>query len=443
MIKCKWATIGAGAGHRSEHPPCRSSRFRRPLPWVDDPDLPFAIESMPTPPPSGRLFFRGEMTRMFAMLGMLVVIGLLIAESRKASMWRWLEAPNQDDGEHETTQPPAVKQKNEQKNEQKGQKERIVAQADGAKSASPPSTIEPSPGVEGQNNTEPPRVEKTDNVPAEKKDESAGVIAGTDLDPDEWKDAVQDFEPIQDATLEPTGVEMKAYWRVLHWVDLQSLEALKARTKGQKTPSFRDLTNKSSAELLRGKLYKIDLHVIQIMEVPVPKDNPLGKEKLYELYGVNQKSGKWMWCGVTDEIPPGMKIGSKLEYDLTFHGYFFKIQGYQARDSAPNSKLIRAPLLMGRIEWQPPPPLALQAPADTTREWILGGAIVGLLGLAALLFYLFVGREDRNSPGPGLPSQGASDAGFAAYLEQQAGNDLTPPATDHPSWPNPSGPEPG
>ena len=341
---------------------------------------------MTTPKPSGSMFHKGELARLFAMVGMLLVIGMLIFESRNAAMWKFLEEPpeaHNDEGRNRA--PPA--------------------------NAAPAGAKADATKADGK---------KSDAA----KDESPNIIPGTDLDPDEWKDVVQYFDPIQDVTSDVTGIEMKAYSRVLHWVELQSVEGLKARTKGQKPPSFRDLTSKASADHFRGKLYKVDLHVLQILEVPVPKDGPLGDKKIYELIGVNQKlSGTKFWYGITDEVPVGIKTGSDLHYDVTYYGYFFKIQGYQERDTPPN-KLSKAPLLLGRMEFRPP--VAAPPPADHTVDWIIAGAIVGILGLSAGLFYVLVGRKGE-AMRPGLPAREASDEGFKSFLEQNGEGEFPPP----------------
>ncbi len=346
------------------------------------------------------------------MLAMLLVIGMLIFQSRDASMWKWL-----DKEPDENADDVAVVKKNPI---------RPVAAKVQTESTPPNAATLPSETIV-------PAETKTANPSPEQKhpetnpDEPAWIIAGTDLDPDEWKEAQEDFAPIKDLTVNLAPIEMKSYWKVLHWVELQSLDILKARTKGQKPPPFRELTSVSGAETNRGKLFKVALNVRQLLPFAVPKENVLGVDHLYELVGTNEKSGDWIWYGITDQIPEGMKTGSDLHQKVTFYGYFYKVQGYKPQQAHPNSKPVPAPLLMGRMEWHRPIPLP--PPANPANELYIAAGVVVVL-LLALLLYKIIKPTNQPYHRPGVPTADASEAGFANWLQHRPGEDIAPPSQE-------------
>jgi hypothetical protein len=46
-----------------------------------------------------------------------------------------------------------------------------------------------------------------------------------------------------------------------------------------------------------------------------------------------------------------MPIGSSVEEQATFYGYFLKLQGYEPGGAKPNERPLAAPLLIGRMVW--------------------------------------------------------------------------------------------
>ena len=76
---------------------------------------------------------------------------------------------------------------------------------------------------------------------------------------------------------------------------------------------------------------------------------------------------------ITPELPPGFPTGASVSQTATFHGYFFKLQGYFEAGAAPRSKPLQAPMFLGKLAWQP------QAPSAINVERYFWPAAIGLL----------------------------------------------------------------
>jgi hypothetical protein len=89
------------------------------------------------------------------------------------------------------------------------------------------------------------------------------------------------------------------------------------------------------------------------------------------------------YCIITSELPDGMKIGEKVDYKVTFDGYFFKVYRYKAGDA---NRI--APLLIGRgLQLIETSPIATQPETDE-----FGGLFtVPLLGVLASTVLLALG----------------------------------------------------
>src|SRR6185369_10391444 len=71
---------------------------------------------------------------------------------------------------------------------------------------------------------------------------------------------------------------------------------------------------------------------------------------------------------------------------VTFAGYFLKDQGYHAAGAAPQDKPLAAPLLIGRIAWNPPPIPIAAADGGWTQGVIVFVILIGALGLGIWMF---------------------------------------------------------
>lgn len=81
---------------------------------------------------------------------------------------------------------------------------------------------------------------------------------------------------------------------------------------------------------------------------------------------------------VFEDAPAGFPIGTNVSERVVFNGYFLKVWKYQAGD-VPRG----APLLIGRIGWEPRPPSAGRG-TNTTLRWSLA--------VLAALFVISLGR---------------------------------------------------
>jgi hypothetical protein len=69
---------------------------------------------------------------------------------------------------------------------------------------------------------------------------------------------------------------------------------------------------------------------------------------LYEAWIIEPDAALFPFVCVFEEPPPGFPIGGEISERVVFNGYFLKIMKYQAGD-VPRG----APLLVGRIGWEP------------------------------------------------------------------------------------------
>ncbi len=206
-----------------------------------------------------------------------------------------------------------------------------------------------------------------------------------DEDPEQWAAAIEEFQAVSDGTVQIQPEEMPAYWRVLTWVCQQPIDAFRKRPAAR--PLRKDLLHHSDAR--RGKLYKIDMQVCRVMPYEI-SDSRLGVRQLYEVWGWTRESGAWLYVGVTPELPPGFPTGESVSESATFYGYFFKVQGYLEAGAAPRSKPLQAPLLLGKIDWQPD----IQSTVSGDRILWMVGIGVTLAWFVYRLARVFIGRRN-------------------------------------------------
>lgn len=164
------------------------------------------------------------------------------------------------------------------------------------------------------------------------------VVPGpNESDPDELAKLRSNLKAVQDRQpLEP--YEMSAYWRLLGWSRTRTLAELE---KG----ALRDvpLTHLwEEPDLYRGQLMRLRLHVRRVTEFDA-KENSLGVKKVYEVIGWTENSLSFPFIVVIPEKPAGLPIGTDVEGEIVFVGYFLKWMSYRAYDVKKS-----APLLVGR-----------------------------------------------------------------------------------------------
>ena len=151
---------------------------------------------------------------------------------------------------------------------------------------------------------------------------------------------------------------------------------------------------------------------------------------LYEAWIVTPDARKYPYTCVFEEPPQGFPIGTDLSERVVFNGYFLKIMKYQAGDVARG-----APVLVGKLGWDPRPEPAPAAESNRTLFWslvVLGGMFFLSLGRWVFqLFHLLSGP--RASKGTGIrPSDEIPAEDLNAWVESVARDD-----------PEDVGPEPG
>jgi hypothetical protein len=249
-------------------------------------------------------------------------------------------------------------------------------------------------------------------------DTAEAVTSGpTDEDPDQRAEAEEEFQAVTDGSLGVQPEEMLIYWRLFTWVEHQSLETLRQRSRGDLV--YNDFVQ--SPDKCRGRLVRLDLNVRRVLAYDV-EDSPADVKRVYEIWGWTDDAKAWLYDVVTAHLPEGMPIGPEVEARATFVGYFFKLQGYYETGAKPRAAPLRAPLLVGRLIRSP---LAVEPAAPQPHTWILvgAGAIVLLFAGAAAVGFLFSRRRSRQ---PATRRQYQHEA-VDDWLQQGPGADVEPP----------------
>jgi hypothetical protein len=207
---------------------------------------------------------------------------------------------------------------------------------------------------------------------------------------EEWESAVHELQAVTDLTVELGPEEMPAYWRLLRWAGEHSIEEL-ARD-AQFVSVYEDFIR--TRDKLRGRLLHVDLNVRRILAYQAPA-NPLGIERLYEVWGWSDEMPDWLCVGVTADLPEGMPLGADIRERARFYGYFLKMQGYFPAGGHPRSSPLAAPLLIGRMIRSTAPPAII---ARQDEWWRLGLGSLLAVSLAASLVRLSSHLKVRNVP---------------------------------------------
>jgi hypothetical protein len=288
------------------------------------------------------------LVRLGSMIVLLFLVFALIQQARDPHMWAWLTnepAPPERDGS-----PGHAAAEGKQ-----GIDPVVPKDSSGGKPQPPGAPNEKSP---------------EDKAPEDKAHEEQERARAKEL-----------LDLVTDRTLTPHRREMPAYRRLVKQVEDTPIETLR---KGAGRRPFNDLYLSPRAH--RGELLKIELNVRRVLPIEIEGENPLGFPRMYELWGWTNESKAWPYIVVTPDLPPGTPQGADVEFRATVVGYFFKLQGYHEAGAKPNARPLAAPVLIARLDWQPPPPR--QAADDATWFWIAIG--VSVVAAAVLIFWLIV-----------------------------------------------------
>jgi hypothetical protein len=310
------------------------------------------------------MFRGGDLMRLMAAIFMLVLICMLMVRFRDPNMWGWAA---KDDGKPAET----------------------------ADRAAPPPAHKPaaSPGA----------------VSARPLPAATGP---TDEDPDQAEEVRNEFQAMTDGALTLGPEEMEAYDRLVFWVKNQSFERLRRRArKDLLFTNFHDEPDKC-----RGQLAALDMTVRRIVDAGKNRDGV----PLHEVWGFTKESGNRLYVAIVVDLPKGMPVGPDVYEKARFAGYFLKLQGYHAAGARPGAAPEKAPVLIGRLEWEPTPVAA--PPFDTRQEWFWGLGILAAIGLVVGLRWVYRKLVRRKSAARSamIATAGAEQIPIEAWLERSS-----------------------
>lgn len=269
-------------------------------------------------------FPRRELFRLLSMLMMLVVVGMLIVQTRNASLWRWAANLDEDDEQQ------------------------------AAQSAS-----------------------KTDSAEDESERFVETLVTGpNDQQPFEQSQAEYQFQAITDKAPN-SAEEMPTYWRLMRWSMTESFDDLWARA--HKDRYFTHLGQ--TPEKHRGELIAMNISLRRAMRhPPETKKNAAGVEQVYEAWGVTEESRTGLYCVLFYDLPPQLPVKPSIQEQAQFVGYFMKLISYE--DALGKTRW--APLLIGRLRMKENSAQFAQRQKESQARalpWVLGGAVVLFAGL--------------------------------------------------------------
>ena len=209
-----------------------------------------------------------------------------------------------------------------------------------------------------------------------------------DRDPEQKAAFRAESQRILDETTLIQKFELPAYRRLFHWIASQSVEELEARSPPDAI--FQQLLQHPDAN--RGKLVTIELVVRRVERDPESKDNPVGMDHVYQLWGWPTTGRGWLYDVVTPELPPGFPEGPDIQQTVRVYGYFFKNQGYYPGKAKPNGRMQLAPVIVGKLVWNPT--VRTANPAEAALSYIVlavGGAIV----LSVIGYWFIAARQKK------------------------------------------------
>ncbi len=167
--------------------------------------------------------------------------------------------------------------------------------------------------------------------------------------------------------------EMFAYYRLLRWAQSQTPEQMLSRARGG--VRYGDLLE--HPEEYRGELLREKLHIARVRREDAKPGIPFDFQHYYEALGWNDSTQTWFYFCIFVDLPEGMPVGDRVYEEGTFVGYFLKTFVYLDGQG----KKTKAPILIGRMIYHPPPIVSRNAD-----EWLWGCAVGGVL------FVLFLAR---------------------------------------------------
>ncbi len=350
--------------------------------------------------PQGGIFRSYELSRLMAMIGMLVILGMIIYRAAKPETWRGLIPDPGDekaaaagasaDVEH-APKPNAATPKQEKSKPEKLAAANPAAVRPAAANPAPEASAAPKPKAKDsaaerlesdRRAAEKLAAEKrAAKEPTPKNDSSLTATGPYDEDPAEIMAMEMDREAIGDYEMKMDGSEMDAYKRCLKWAKNQPWALLEKRAK--KNATLDDFY--SDPDKLRMQLVELNLDVQLVQRC---EKVPGIKDQLYEIWGSREGSGNRLYTAIVIDKPPDMPAG-KVHLTAKVIGYFFKLQSYEPANAKPNAKPLSAPLVIGRIQWRAAPPASSGLAGLGLVLVLATGVVVVLVVLGAM----FMGRK--------------------------------------------------
>jgi hypothetical protein len=210
----------------------------------------------------------------------------------------------------------------------------------------------------------------------------------TDEDPDQADMAREEFQALTDGTLQIQREEMEPYDRLLEWVKHQSFDRLYRRAK--KGLRYTDLYD--DTEKHRGELVALDVEIRMAGDAGTSRYGI----PLHDAWGVTDESRGRLYSLIVVDYPKGMPVGFDICEKAKFAGYFLKLQGYEPGSAKPGQAPDKAPLLIGRLQWQPAP--AAKQSDDARQEWIWGLGILAVIASVVVLNWVVQKLFRRKTP---------------------------------------------
>jgi len=258
------------------------------------------------------------------------------------------------------------------------------------------------------------------------------VVAGpTDADELDSPEVQTQFAAIGEKA-ELASEEMPAYWRLMRWARAQTFNELQARAAGDVLyTQFIEQPQK-----YRGSPVRLRLHIKQIVAWEAP-ENSAGVKTVYEVSGVTDETRTWYYIAVCPELPPGMHVGTNLNAEGVFVGYFLKVIPYEAA-----VRRLVAPLLIGRLRGVP---RVAAPPAPSLPPWVWIAGAAAILAAAAWGWKQFAHAPPRRK----VQTAGVGDEDLTDWFGQTndsphesstpSGRDQSAPAShDHSGLDRPS-----
>jgi hypothetical protein len=188
-----------------------------------------------------------------------------------------------------------------------------------------------------------------------------------------------------DKTTSIHSYEMPAYWRVMDWVQSQSLADFQARSLPE--VPFQNFIQHPGK--YRGRPVHVELNIQKVLSIDLDDTgNGSRPKKLYELWGLPTELDGYYYVVVTPELPRGFPVGKQVDVTTAVYGYFFKLQGYIPFEAKPDARPLLAPMIIGRVApvsvaavpspWNPMSSIVVLAGGGILVAVMIGWIIAGL-----------------------------------------------------------------